>query len=151
MTKANNSPMRTENENKCIQSACYMLNAYRKRKGQGFEVKPSDLLTLREVRAVTAKPALHSNEWHYLSAFIPVKVAGLLYRSLTAKARESLISDEVFGGWFGGGPADPDCDIDGDFCSTPSHSDDVVGVVEYVEDLEHCSEAGLLFIYPDKY
>jgi len=141
--------MRTPKQIECLESACRTLNGYRKRKAQEWTVTPSDLLTLSEARAVSAKPALA--EWDDLAVFIPVKVAGLLYRALTPKGRESLISDEVFGGWFGGGPADPDCDIDGDFCSTPSHSDDVVGLVEYVEDLEHCSESGLLFIYPDKY
>lgn len=141
--------MRTPEQTKAIESACATLNGYRRQKALPFVVTPSDLLTLPEARAISVKPALA--EWEDLAVFVPVKVAGLLYRSLTPKAREALISDEVFGGWFGGGPADPDCDIDGDFCSTPCHSDDVVGVVEYVEDLEHCSEAGFVFIYPDKY
>jgi hypothetical protein len=141
--------MRTPEQVSAIESACATLNGYRQRKALPFRVTPSDLLTLPEARTVSSKPALA--DWEARAVFIPVKVAGLLYRSLTLKAREAIISDEVFGGWFGGGPADPDCDADGDFCSTPCHSDDVVGVVEYVEDLEHCSEAGLLFIYPDKY
>lgn len=141
--------MRTENQNKCIASACYTLNGYRKRKGKGFDVKPSDLLTLQEARAVTPKPALA--DWDDLAVFIPVEVAVRLYASLTPSARESLIRDEIVGGWFGGGPADEDCDSDGDFCSTPSHSDDVVSVREYREDLEHCSSDGLLFIYSTQY
>lgn len=153
--------MRTENENKCVASACFTLNGYRKRKGKGFDVKPSDLLTLREFRAINEKPALA--EWDDLAVFIPVDVAVRLYASLTPKARDLFVLNEVIGGWFGADDAQFDeagrcvnadavtCDIDGEFCSTPSHSEDVPSVEDYRDDLESCSQGGILFIYSTQY
>ena len=153
--------MRTPKQIECLESACATLNGYRKRKAHDWTVTPSDLMTLDEVRLVNEKPALA--EWSDLSVFIPTDVAVRLYRSLTPKARDMFVLNEVLGGWFGADDAEFDdtgkcinadevtCDIDGEFCSTPSHSEDVPSVADYAEDIDHCSQGGILFIYSTQY
>jgi hypothetical protein len=118
-------------------------------------------MTLAEVRHVNEKPALA--EWDDLAVFIPTDVAVRLYRSLTPKARDMFVLNEVLGGWFSADDArfddtgkcingdEVECDIDGEFCSTPSHSEDVPSVADYAEDVDHCSADGILFIYSTQY
>jgi hypothetical protein len=100
---------------------------------------------LTDSRDITGKPL---GGWSEDSVFVRVETVVDLYRSLTPKGRMALAWDEMLGGWFDGGPADEDdCDEDGHFCSTPCHSDEVPSVADFAEDVAHCSENGVLFVY----
>ena len=128
------------------------LNALRRRKPRpGYSVPMArnltsdDLLDLEQAKAATGKAAL--DDWSADSVFIRVETLVDLYRSLTPGGRAALAGDEMVGGWFGAEPGDEDADADGCYCSTPSHSDDVPSVADYAEDLDHCSEQGILFLY----
>jgi hypothetical protein len=121
------------------------LNALRRRKGQGRPLTRDDLLTLEQAKAATGKAALA--DWDADAVFIRVETLVDLYRSLTPAGRKALASDELVGGWFGADAGDPDADADGEFCSTPSHSDEVPTVADFAEDLDHCSASGVLFLY----
>lgn len=120
------------------------LNALRRRKGHGRPLTRDDLLDLQQAKDATGKAAL--NDWDADAVFIRVETLVDLYRSLTPAGREALANDELVGGWFEGCLHD-DCDADGFFCSTPSHSDEVPTVADFAEDLDHCSEQGVLFLY----
>ena len=149
--------MRTPEQIKALQLACLKLNSFRKRKGHAWAVTPDDLLTLQEAQEQCDKPALR--EWSDLSVFIPATVAVRLYASMTHKGRDLFITGEVLGGWFESDDAlfddegkcvngdEVTCDIDGEFCSTPSHGSDVPSVEDYADDIDNCSRDCLLFVY----
>ena len=141
--------MRTESQIKALESACFTLNSYRKRKSHAWTVTPADLVTLDEARADWMGEEKDLTGWDDLAVFIPRAVAVRLYESLTPKARDMFVLNEVLGGWFEAD--DDDCDEDGEFCSTPSHSDAVPSVEDYADDTEHCARGALLFIYCNKY
>lgn len=166
-----NPTMRTETQTKAVIAACKALNSYAKRKdtlhavrkGRAWKVTPEMLVTLEEAREMMKGEGKALKGWSDLSVFVPHDIAVKLYEGMTAKARECFVSDEVIGGWFEEQNAEFDdhgqltnadevgCDEDAEFCSTPSHSEDLPSVDEYAEDTESCSRGGLLFIYSDKY
>ena len=130
------------------------LNALRRRKpvyaaplliSDGRRLNSDDLLTLEQAQAATGKAALA--DWDADAVFIRVETLVDLYRSLTPAGRKALANGEQVGGWFGADAGDPDADADGEFCSTPSHSDEVPTVADFAEDLDHCSASGVLFLY----
>jgi len=155
--------MRTKEQIEALQSACNTLNSYRKRKALAWTVTPADLVTLDEARAdwMNGEKALAG--WDDLAVFIPREVAVRLYASLTPKGRDLFVLNEVLGGWFESDDAvfddegkcvngdEVDCDEDGEFCSTPSHSENVPSVEEYDDDTEHCARGALLFVYANQY
>lgn len=153
--------MRTPKQIEALESACLTLNSYRKRKGHAWTVTPADLLTLQEAQEQSDKPALR--EWSDLAVFIPTTVAVRLYASMTPKARDLFVLNEVLGGWFEAQDAlfddegkcvngdEVTCDIDGEFCSTPSHGSDVPSVEDYADDIDNCSRDGFLFVYSTQY
>jgi hypothetical protein len=130
------------------------LNALRRRKckwaspmllSDGRPLYTFDLLTLEQAKAITGKAALA--DWDADAVFIRVETLVDLYRSLTPAGRDALANGEQVGGWFGADAGDPDADADGEFCSTPSHSDDVPTVADFAEDVDYCSASGVLFLY----
>lgn len=122
------------------------LNALPRRKGQSFEITASDLLTLEQARSMTGKAAL--DDWSDSAVFIEVRTAVNLYRALTPSGRRALAWNEMLGGWFEGAYfSEDEYDADGEFCSTPCHSDDVPSVADFAESLQDCSRGGILFVY----
>jgi len=120
------------------------LNALPRRKGKGRPLTEADFLTLEQAKERTQKAGL--NGWSKDSVFIRVETLVELYSSLTNGGRRALANDELIGGWFEE-QGDDECDEDGEFCSTPSHNDEVPSVADYEEDLEWCSREGILFVY----
>jgi len=130
-----------QNINRFLES----LNALPRKKSKVCVITSADFLTLKEAKAETCKAGL--NDWDEESVFVRVKTLVKLYGSLTKGGRDKLANTGMVGGWFVADIGDEDDDADGCFCSTPCHSSDVPTVAEYSEDLEHCSEQGVLFLY----
>lgn len=154
--------MRTEKQNESLLAVCERLNAYplRKHKSHIRLLTPADLLTLDEARDRLRPTGKTLADWDEAAVFIATETALRVYSRLTPEGRAALVRDEVLGGWFCDDDAEFDddgkcvncddigCDEDGEFCSTPSHSDETPSVDDYAEDIEHCSRGGLLFVYP---
>ena len=121
----------------------------------GRNLTSDDLLTLEQAKAATGKPALA--DWDADAVFVRVETMVDLYRSLTPAGRKALAHREVIGGWFADDDADWDAagnlipgegyDADGEYCSTPGHSDEVPSVADFKDTLEYCSHKGVLFLY----
>jgi len=129
-------------------AALARLNALPRAKARkGRDLTPADLLTLEQAQTITGKAAL--TYWDASAVFVEVRTMVDLYRSLTPSGRRALAWNELLGGWFeSDGVEEPgDADADGEYCSTPCHSDDVPSVADFADALDHCARGGLLFIY----
>lgn len=155
--------MRTTEQLQALESACFTLNSYRKQKRKEWTIKPEDLITLEEARELMKPEGKKLEDWSEVAVFIPVSVLDRLYESLTPKSRKYFVLNEVVGGWFSSDDAEMDengrctnceeavCDEDGEFCSTPSHYNDVPSVGDYYGEIDWCARGGLLFIYSTQY
>jgi hypothetical protein len=126
-------------------AALARLNFLRRAKAKrGRDLTPADLLTLEQAQTITGKAALA--DWDASAVFVEVRTLVELYCTLTPSGRRALAQDEIIGGWFEEQDGD-DADADGEFCSTPCHSDDVPSVCDFADALNHCARGGLLFVY----
>jgi len=115
-----------------------------------IKLTAADLLTVDQAYEISKKEALRNRKlWTEKTLFIKVETIVSLYKTLDDEGRETLAQDEIVGGWFAGEKWDDEMDLDddGEYCSTPCHSDDVPTVKEFTWALEDCSANGVLFLY----
>ena len=132
-----------------MQAVADQLEGLSFKPGKEIKIERGDLLSLDEAYAITGKKSLKNPKlWSKDAVFIGVKTLVKIYGALDEDGRTSMTQDELFGGWFEGGPADDDCvDDEGDFCSTPCHDDDAPPVREFKSALNECAICGLVFAY----
>lgn len=138
-----------------LQSVLAAFNSLRLRKPTAGEIAKgitkypplteNDFFGLEKAKDIIGMKSM--DNWDDAAVFITTDTLGEFYRRLTPKSRDILVMNEWVGGWFDGCRHD-DCDEDDQFCSTPSHCENVPSVADYQEDIEHCSRSGVVFIYP---